>query len=75
MRSFSYDALPGRVVFAQGAFERAADELSRLGVGHALLIADRSGAVWADRLRASLGPAIAATIDDVVPHVPIERSP
>ena len=74
MRSFSYDALPGRVVFAPGAFDRAADELSRLGVGHALLIADRSGAVWADRLRASLGAAIAATIDDVVPHVPIERA-
>jgi maleylacetate reductase len=74
MRSFSYDALPGRVVFAPGAFDRVADELSRLGVGHALLIADRSGAAWADRLRASLASAIAATIDDVVPHVPVERA-
>jgi maleylacetate reductase len=74
MRPFTYDALPGRVVFAPGAFDRAADELSRLGVRRALLIADRSGAVWAERLRGSLGPAIAATIDDVVPHVPFERA-
>ena len=74
MCDFTYDALPGRVVFAAGAFDRAGDELARLGVGRAVLIADRSGAAWAERLRGSLGSAIVATIDDVVPHVPIERA-
>ena len=74
MRPFTYDALPGRVVFAPGAFDGTANELSRLGAERALLIADRSGASWAERLHAALSTAIVATIDDVLPHVPIERA-
>ena len=41
MRDFTYDALPGRVVFAAGAFDRAGDELARLGVTH--LVAGNMG--------------------------------
>ena len=63
MRPFTYEALPGRVVFGPGAFERAADELERLGATRA---AHRRplGASWADRLAAALG-ARGARIDDV----------
>ena len=32
MQPFVYDALPGRVVFGDGAFDRVPDELDRLGV-------------------------------------------
>ncbi|HEX5013214.1 MAG TPA: maleylacetate reductase [Candidatus Limnocylindrales bacterium] len=74
MQPFGYDALPGRVVFANGAFDRVPDELERLGVSRSLLIADRSGTAWADRLVDAVGERVVARIDDVVVHVPIERA-
>ncbi len=70
VRSFVYDALPGRVVFGEGTFERAPEELQRLRISRLLLIADRSGTAWADKLCGRLGPAVVARIDDVRPHVP-----
>jgi alcohol dehydrogenase class IV len=74
MRPFVYDALPGRVVFGPGEFARAPDELDRLGAVRILLIADRSGSAWADRLAESLGTRLVGRIDDVLPHVPIEAA-
>ena len=74
MQPFVYDALPGRVVFANGAFDRIPDELRRLGVSRVLLIADRSGATWANRLAEALGANLVGRIDDVRVHVPIERA-
>ena len=74
MQPFVYDALPGRVVFGSGMFTTAEAELERLGARRILLIADRSGRVWADRLAAALGGQLVARIDDVVPHVPIEAA-
>lgn len=74
MQPFTYDALPGRVVFANGAVERVPDELERLGAHRVLLISDRSAAAWADRLAERLGPEVVARIDDVRPHVPVERA-
>jgi maleylacetate reductase len=74
MEPFVYDALPGRVVFANGAFDRVPDELDRLGVTRILLIADRSGLAWADRLAETLGDRLVGRIDDVRVHVPVERA-
>lgn len=74
MQPFVYDALPGRVVFANGAFDRVPDELDRLGGRRALLIADRSGTAWADRLAGWVGDRVVARIDDVRVHVPVERA-
>jgi maleylacetate reductase len=74
VQPFVYDALPGRVVFANGAFDRIPDELRRLGVSRVLLIADRSGATWANRLAEALGANLVGRIDDVRVHVPIERA-
>jgi alcohol dehydrogenase class IV len=74
MHPFVYDALPGRVVFANGAFDRVPDEVDRLGGSRVLLIADRSGHAWADRLAGSLGERVVGRIDDVRVHVPIERA-
>jgi maleylacetate reductase len=71
MRSFTYDALPGRVVFGAGAFARVPEELDRLGPRRVLVIADRSGSTWADQLVERLGPRVGAQIRDVRPHVPI----
>jgi alcohol dehydrogenase class IV len=71
---FVYDALPGRVVFANGAFDRVADEVDRLGGDRVMLIADRSGTTWADRLVDALGSRVVVRIDDVRVHVPIENA-
>jgi alcohol dehydrogenase class IV len=74
MQPFVYDALPGRVVFANGAFDRVPEELDLLGGTRILLIADRSGGVWADRLVGALDARVVGRIDDVRVHVPIERA-
>jgi maleylacetate reductase len=72
MTSFTYNALPGRVVFGVGAFDRVPEEIDRLGGRRILLIADRSGRSWAQQLVARLGERIIRTISEVRPHVPIE---
>jgi alcohol dehydrogenase class IV len=74
VRSFTYDALPGRVVFGAGAFEGVPAELDRLAASRVLLIADRMGRRWADDLAETLGERVAARIDDVRVHVPVERA-
>lgn len=74
MRPFVYEALPGRVVFGPGEFSHAADELDRLSAKRVLLIADRSGSSWADRLAEALGARLVARIDEVLAHVPIESA-
>lgn len=74
MPTFTYDALPGRVVFSVGAFEQVPSELERLGATRVLLIADRSGRHWADRLCQQVGGQIVARIDDVRVHVPVEHA-
>jgi maleylacetate reductase len=72
MEPFTHDALPGRVVFGEGAFERLPAEIDRLGARRLLLIADRSGRPWAETLLGWIGERIVGRIDDVRPHVPIE---
>jgi maleylacetate reductase len=72
VQPFIYDALPGRVVFGNGAFARLPDELDRLGAQRILLIADRSGRTWAEQLVDAIGDRIVGEIDDVRPHVPID---
>jgi maleylacetate reductase len=72
MEPFIYDALPGRVVFGDGAFEHLPEELDRLGARRILLIADRSGRSWEEKLVAWIGDRIAGQIGDVRPHVPVE---
>jgi maleylacetate reductase len=71
MRPFAYDALAGRVVFGDGTFDQVPDELDRLRAMRVLLIADRSGHQWADRLSEWIGARIVGEIRDVRPHVPI----
>lgn len=74
MRSFTYDALAGRVVFGTGRFDDVPAEVTRLGGSRVLLIADRSGTSWADQLVARVGAVVVARIDDVRPHVPLDHA-
>ncbi len=71
MAGFSYNALPGRIVFGAGASRtRLADELDGLGLRRALLLATAQEADLARELAAPLGTRVAATWAQARPHVP-----
>ncbi len=70
--AFTYDTLPGRVVFGVGALDRVPEEVAALGAGRALLIAGGHEREVASRLERALGSRLAGTFDEVRPHVPID---
>ena len=71
MAAFIHDAMPQRVVFAQGAVERTADEVARLGLSRALVIATPgSGARLGARVRDILGRRATGLHAEAVVHVP-----
>ena len=75
MRSFTYDALPGRIVFGRGASRRRlADEVDRLGAGGVLLIATEHERPLAEELASPLGERVVGVFTDVRPHVPVEAA-
>lgn len=70
MRSFVYDALPSRVVFAPGARHGTATEVAALGCRKVFLIAGSKEATVADEVAGELGTRLAATHIGVRQHVP-----
>ena len=73
MQPFTYDALPGRVVFGPGTAQaRLADEVSRLGASRLLLITTPRAAALARELAAPLGGRVAGVCTGVREHVPAE---
>lgn len=73
MLDFSYDALPGRVVFGRGAARaRLAEEITRLGAHRLLVIAGKSSEALAGDLTAPFVDRIAGYFSDVRRHVPAE---
>jgi maleylacetate reductase len=71
VQPFTYDALPGRVVFGPGtARARLADEISRLGASRLLLITTPRAAALARELAAPLGGRVAGVCTGVREHVP-----
>lgn len=73
MRSFTYDALPGRVVFGPGASrKRLAEEVDRLGAERVLLIATEQERELAEELSAPLADRVVSVFTGVRPHVPVE---
>jgi maleylacetate reductase len=70
MRSFTYDAIPGRVVFGVGSRHTLAAEADAVGAGRVLLVAATSEDVLADEVSAILGARAVGRFDDVVQHVP-----
>lgn len=75
MHSFSYDALPARIVFGPGAARsRLAAEVTRLDVVRLLLIASRRDAELVRALVAPFAGRVAATFTDVKEHVPVDTA-
>jgi maleylacetate reductase len=74
MRSFTYDALPGRVVFGVGSLGEVANEVMRLGANRVLLVVDPSTKEVGDSIAEDLGIRYAGTWSDVQQHVPAEAA-
>jgi maleylacetate reductase len=75
MRSFTYEALPGRVVFGVGASrEKLVSEVDRLGARRVLLIATERERALAEELTQPLGERVVGVFTGVRPHVPIEAA-
>jgi alcohol dehydrogenase class IV len=72
MNRFVYDALGGRVVFGAGTVLEVPAELDALRARRVMIIASGSSIHQADFLSNQLGDRLAARIDQVNPHVPIE---
>jgi alcohol dehydrogenase class IV len=69
---FSYDALPGRVVFGAGSARTAlASEVDRLGARRVLVVATVGEEPLARRLAEPLGDRVVAVFTAVRPHVPV----
>src|SRR4051794_28992496 len=72
-RAFTYEALPGRVVFGTGAGRRSlAGAVDRLGASRVLLIATERERTRAEELAAVLGTRVVGSFTGVRPHVPVE---
>ena len=75
MQPFTYDALPGRVVFGAGtARARLAGEVSRLGTSRLLLITTPRAEPLARELATPLGGQLAGVFTGVREHVPAEAA-
>jgi maleylacetate reductase len=74
MRGFTYDALPGRIVFGVGSIAGLAEEVERLGASRVLMVTDPMTKPVADDLAEHLGDRFAAVFSDIQQHVPIEAA-
>lgn len=71
---FSYDAIPGRVVFGVGSRRAVAAEASALGAERVVLVASDREEAQAAEVAAVLGGLVVGRFDDVVQHVPKDRA-
>lgn len=72
MRAFTYDALPGRVVFGAGSLSRLPEEVDRLEAASVFVITDPVTRPIADRAIEHLSERYAGLFTDIELHVPIE---
>jgi maleylacetate reductase len=73
MRSFTYEALPGRIIFEVGASrEKLAGEVDRLGARRVLLLATERERALTEELAQPLGDRLVGLFTEVRPHVPVE---
>lgn len=72
MENFTYDSLPGRVIFGEGKIKEAGPELERLGVARALVLSTPEQAEDAQKLANALGDRAAGLFSGAAMHTPIE---
>jgi maleylacetate reductase len=71
MRAFTYEALPGRVVFGLDSLDRVGDEVARLGAAKALVLCTPEQRALAEDVSRRLGARAAGIYDRAVMHVPL----
>jgi maleylacetate reductase len=69
-RQFSYESLPGRVVFGSGSRLSLPAELDALGATRILLVASAADLALADEITDILGDRVAGRFSQVIQHVP-----
>ncbi len=70
MESFTYESLPGRVVFGRGVISQVAEEIDRLHKQRAIFIVTGSAARLIPALTKQLGNRLAGVFNEVAQHVP-----
>lgn len=74
MRGFTYEMLPGRVVFGAGSLAQLPDEVARLGAGKALVLCTPEQRELAEDAAKLLGRRSVGVYDKAAMHVPIETA-
>lgn len=72
--SFTYDVIPGRVVFGSGSRRTLADEARALGAERALVVASSYEDELAADVADVLGDLAVGRFSDVVQHVPVVKA-
>jgi maleylacetate reductase len=72
MKSFVYEAMPPRVVFAENAIEHLPREIEQLGAKRALVLSTPQQAAMASDISKRLGARSVGIYPHAVMHVPIE---
>jgi maleylacetate reductase len=72
MRSFTFDALPGRVVFGVGSLGRLREEVDLLDGTRVIVVSDPTTSHIAETVVQALGDRVAGTFTDIQLHVPVE---
>jgi maleylacetate reductase len=72
MNGFIYESLPSRVLFGFGTFGRLPEEVARLGLERALVLATPQQADEAERIAATLGTRSVGTFAGAAMHTPVE---
>ncbi|HKU98505.1 MAG TPA: maleylacetate reductase [Vineibacter sp.] len=74
IRPFTYDQLPGRVVFGPGTLARLPEEVARLGAERAIVLSTPEQTAVAQDVARHLGARSAGVFAKAVMHVPIETA-
>ena len=72
MDPFTYESLPGRVVFGPGRVSEVAAEVEALGGERVFLVVDAQAKALGDAVADQLGPRLADRWGEVAQHVPVE---
>jgi alcohol dehydrogenase class IV len=72
MQSFVYEALPTRVIFGTGTVTQLKEEVERLGISRALVLATPEQEGHASDIAASLGERAAGVFAEAAMHTPVE---
>jgi maleylacetate reductase len=71
-RSFTYQALPMRVVFGAGVLAKLPDEVAALGLSRVLVLCSPEQEETGQRVAAALGERCAGVLAEARMHVPVE---